>query len=34
VYQQWKVEADDDGGSSSVDAGPAALLWLRVEYRF
>ena len=35
VYQKWKVEADDDdGGSSSVDAGPAALVWLRCEYRF
>ncbi len=34
VYQQWKVEADDDGPSNSVDAGPAALTWLRVEYRF
>jgi hypothetical protein len=34
VYQQWKVEADDDGPSNKVDAGPSALLWLRVEYRF
>jgi hypothetical protein len=34
VYQQWRVEADSGGGSSSVDAGPAALLWLRIEHRF
>jgi hypothetical protein len=34
VYQQWRVEEDDDGPSSSVNAGPAALTWLRVEYRF
>ena len=34
VYQKWRVEVDDDGGSSSVDAGPAALLVLRAEYRF
>jgi len=34
VYQQWRVEADDGGDSSSVDAGPAALAWLRLEYRF
>jgi hypothetical protein len=35
VYQHWRVEADqgEDGGSS-VDAGPAALAWLRLEYRF
>jgi hypothetical protein len=34
VYQKWKVEVDDDGPSSKVSAGPAALTWLRVEYRF
>jgi hypothetical protein len=35
VYQQWKVEPDDDdGNSSTVDAGPAALLYLRIQYRF
>jgi len=34
VYQQWKVEADEGGASSSVDAGPAALAWLRLQYRF
>jgi len=34
VYQKWKVEADQGGDSSSVDAGPAALLWLRLEHRF
>lgn len=34
VYQQWKVEADEGGDSNSVDAGPAALAWLRLEYRF
>ncbi len=34
VYQQWKVEEDDDGVSSKVTADPSALLWLRVEYRF
>jgi hypothetical protein len=34
VYQQWKVETDDDGPSSKVSADPAALTWLRVEYRF
>ena len=34
VYQQWKVETDDDGPSSKVKAGPSALTWLRVEYRF
>lgn len=34
VYQKWRVEEDDDGPSSSVTAGPAALTWLRVEYRF
>jgi hypothetical protein len=35
VYQKWRIEADDDdGGSSSVTAGPAPLLWLRAEYRF
>jgi hypothetical protein len=34
VHQQWRVEEDDDGPSSKVSAGPAALTWLRVEYRF
>lgn len=34
VYQQWRVDADSGGGSSSVNAGPAALLWLRIEHRF
>jgi hypothetical protein len=34
VYQQWRVEEDDDGPSNSVSAGPAALAWLRVEHRF
>jgi len=34
VYQQWRVEADDGNDSSSLDAGPAALAWLRLEYRF
>ena len=35
VHQKWKVETDDDDGpSNSVSAGPAALTWFRVEYRF
>jgi hypothetical protein len=34
VHQEWKVEAGEGGGSSSVDAGPAALTWLRLQYRF
>jgi hypothetical protein len=34
VYQQWRVEPEEGGGASSVDAGPAALGWLRLEYRF
>jgi hypothetical protein len=35
VHQEWKVETDDDDGpSSTVKAGPSALTWLRVEYRF
>jgi len=34
VYQQWRVEEDDDGVSNKVTADPSALLWLRVEYRF
>jgi hypothetical protein len=35
VHQEWKVESDDDDGpSSKVKAGPSALTWLRVEYRF
>jgi hypothetical protein len=35
VYQQWKIEPDDDDAlSSKVSADPAALAWLRIEYRF
>jgi hypothetical protein len=34
VYQQWRVEAEEGGDAGAVDAGPAALLWLRLEYRF
>jgi hypothetical protein len=34
VYQQWRIEAEEGGDEASVDAGPAALGWLRVEYRF
>ena len=34
VYQKWKVEPDEGGDSNSVDAGPAALTWLRLQYRF
>lgn len=34
VYQKWKVEPDSGPGSSSVDAGPAPLFYLRLEHRF
>jgi hypothetical protein len=34
VYQQWRIEAERGGDTSSVDAGPAALGWVRVDYRF
>jgi len=34
VYQQWQVEAEQGGQKNTVDAGPAALGWLKIEYRF
>jgi hypothetical protein len=34
VYQKWRVEPEDGEGSNSVSAGPSALGWLRIEYRF
>jgi hypothetical protein len=34
VYQKWKVKPDSDSGSISKDAGPAPLLYLRLEHRF
>lgn len=34
VYQQWRIEAEHGDDKSSVDAGPAALGWVRIEYRF
>jgi hypothetical protein len=35
VHQVWKVESDEEEGpSSKVKAGPSALTWFRVEYRF
>ncbi len=34
VYQQWRVEAEHGGDADTVDAGPAALGWLEVGYRF
>ena len=34
VYQQWRVKAEHGGQKNTVDAGPAALGWLKIEYRF
>ena len=34
VYQQWRVEPDAGSGSELASADPAALLYLRLEYRF
>jgi len=34
VYQQWQTEAEWGDNTSTVDAGPAALAWVRIEYRF
>ncbi len=34
VYQHWRIEAERGGSTSSVDAGPAALAWIRIDHRF
>jgi hypothetical protein len=34
VYQQWRLEDEDEAMRGTVDAGPSALGWLRIEHRF
>jgi hypothetical protein len=34
VYQKWKVQPDSGPGSMSEDAGPAPLVYFRLEHRF